>query len=98
MQPFLLLLKNVMSHIIIVIIVGAIAGWLAGMIVDSDSQSFLLDVVIGIVGGYISYNYIFHHHVPTISGYYWVDITLISTVGAVILALIIKLIRRMARR
>ena len=81
-----------MPEILIIIIVGAIAGWLAGIIVDSDSQSFFLDVVIGIVGGWIAFKWIFHG-IWHLTNYYYVNLTITSTVGAVILALVIKLIR-----
>jgi uncharacterized membrane protein YeaQ/YmgE (transglycosylase-associated protein family) len=86
-----------MPELLIIIIVGAIAGWLAGMIVDSDSQSILLDIVIGIVGGYIAVNFIFHGMLH-LTGYHYVDLTITSTIGAVVLALIIKLIRRATNR
>jgi len=84
-----------MPHLLIVIIVGAIAGWLAGMIVDAESQSLLLDIVIGIVGGYIGYR--LFGGMLNLTGYHYVDLTITSTAGAVILALVIKLIRKMAR-
>jgi len=86
-----------MPELLIILIVGAIAGWLAGMIVDSDSQSLLLDIVIGIVGGYIAVKWIFHG-VLHLTSYRYVDLTITSTVGAVVLALIIKLIRRSSNR
>jgi uncharacterized membrane protein YeaQ/YmgE (transglycosylase-associated protein family) len=44
-----------MPHILIILIVGAIAGWLGGALVNSDNGSLLLDIFIGIVGGYIGY-------------------------------------------
>ena len=72
-----------MPHILIIIIVGAIAGWLAGVIVDSDSQSFLLDVLIGIVGGYIGYR--LFGNMLNFTGYYYINLTITSTAGAVIL-------------
>jgi uncharacterized membrane protein YeaQ/YmgE (transglycosylase-associated protein family) len=84
-----------MPHLLIVIIVGAIAGWLAGMIVDAESQSLLLDIVIGIVGGYIGYR--LFGGMLNLTGNHYVDLTITSTAGAVILAIVIKLIRRMVR-
>jgi len=86
-----------MPEIVIILIIGAIAGWLAGMIVDSDSQSLLLDIVIGIAGGYIAFKWIFHG-VLHLTGYHYVDVTITATVGAVVLALIIKLLRRATNR
>ena len=86
-----------MPEIVIIIIIGAIAGWLAGTIVDSDSHSFLLDVVLGIIGGYVAFRWIFHG-IWHLTGYHYVDLTITSTVGAVILALIVKLIRSATNR
>jgi uncharacterized membrane protein YeaQ/YmgE (transglycosylase-associated protein family) len=81
-----------MPHILVIIIVGAIAGWLAGVIVDSDSQSFLLDVLIGIVGGYIGYR--LFGSMLSFTSYPILNLIITSTAGGAILALIIKLIRR----
>ena len=85
-----------MPHLLVIIIVGAIAGWLAGMIVDSDSHSLLLDIIIGIVGGYIGYR--LFGGMLSFTGYHYIDLTITSTAGAVILALIIKLIRKISSR
>jgi uncharacterized membrane protein YeaQ/YmgE (transglycosylase-associated protein family) len=80
---------------LIMIIVGAIAGWLAGMIVDSESQRLILDILIGIVGGFIGYKLFGGKLNITQSGLLNDIIT--STAGAVILALVIKLIRKASR-
>ncbi len=86
-----------MKEILIICLIGAIAGWIAGALVNSDSGSFLLDIAIGIVGGYIAVRWIFHGMLNLTHNYY-IDITITSTVGAVILALIVKLIRRAISR
>jgi uncharacterized membrane protein YeaQ/YmgE (transglycosylase-associated protein family) len=88
--------NNVMPEIVIILIVGAVAGWLAGMIVDADGGGLLLDIVLGIVGGYVAVHYIFHG-ILNLTGYHYVDLTITATVGAAVLALIIKLIRRATR-
>lgn len=82
---------------LIIVIIGAIAGWLAGMIVDSDGGGLLLDILLGIVGGYIAVNYIFHG-VLNLTGSHYVDLTITATIGAAVLALVIKLIRRATSR
>lgn len=41
-------------NLIVWIIVGAIAGWLASMVMKTNSQQGLLeDIIVGIVGGFI---------------------------------------------
>jgi uncharacterized membrane protein YeaQ/YmgE (transglycosylase-associated protein family) len=86
-----------MPELLIILIVGAIAGWLAGMIVDAESQSLLLDIAIGIAGGYVAFKYIFHG-ILHLTNFHYINLTLTATVGAVVLALIIKLIRRVLNR
>ncbi len=81
-----------MTEILIICLIGAIAGWIAGAIVNSDSNSLLLDIVIGIVGGFIGYK-LFGTKLD-ITGNIWINKILTATAGAVILALIIKLLRR----
>ena len=41
-------------NILVWIIVGAIAGWLASIVMKTNSQQgLLLDIVVGIIGGFI---------------------------------------------
>lgn len=42
-----------MLHFIGFIIIGGIAGWLAGMIMSGKGYGILMDIVLGIVGGII---------------------------------------------
>lgn len=81
-----------MPEILIICIIGAIAGWLAGMVVNLESGSFLLDIVIGIVGGYIGYK-LFGTKL-SITDSHWVNLIITSTAGAAILCLGIKVVRK----
>jgi uncharacterized membrane protein YeaQ/YmgE (transglycosylase-associated protein family) len=85
-----------MHDILITCIVSAIAGWIAGALVNFNSGSFLLDILIGIVGGYIAVNWIFHG-VLNLTHNHYVDLVITSTIGAAILSLVLKLIRRRSR-
>jgi uncharacterized membrane protein YeaQ/YmgE (transglycosylase-associated protein family) len=78
--------------ILIVIIVGAIAGWLAGLIVRGAGFGLIGDIIIGIVGAFIA-----HWLFPRLGihlGSGFLRAILNATIGAVILLLIIRLIRR----
>jgi uncharacterized membrane protein YeaQ/YmgE (transglycosylase-associated protein family) len=81
-----------MIEILIICLIGAIAGYIAGAIVKSDNDSLLLNIVIGIVGGFIGYK--LFGHMLHITGNVWVNKTLTAIAGAAILAFIIKIIRR----
>jgi uncharacterized membrane protein YeaQ/YmgE (transglycosylase-associated protein family) len=78
--------------IFIWIVVGAVAGWLAGMIVKGGGFGLLGDIVVGIVGAFAGSwllprlgIHLGAGLVPVIAG---------ATIGAVVLLLVIRLIRR----
>lgn len=79
--------------IIIWLIIGAIAGWLAGQIVKGGGFGLVGDIVVGIIGSVIG-GWIFGSYVVGVSGVLGAIIG--STIGAVVLLFIIKLVRRAA--
>ncbi len=80
------------NSIIVILIIGLIAGWLAGKIMGGGF-GLIGDIIIGIIGAFIG-NWLWATlHLPTIGGF-WVSSIVISTVGACILLFIIRLIKR----
>jgi len=80
------------ESLIVFIIVGAVAGWLAGLIVKGVGFGLLGNIVVGIVGAFIA-GYLF----PAIGisiGQGVVAAIVHSTIGAVILLVLIGLIKR----
>ncbi len=70
------------------IVVGAIAGWLASLVVKS-SMGLLGDIVVGIVGGFIG-GFLFHLvGEPGITGFS-VWSVFVAFIGAVILLLVLR--------
>jgi len=78
--------------ILIVLLCGAVAGWLAGLIVRGAGFGLIGDIIIGIVGAFIAH-WLFPKLGIQLGGGYLRSI-LDATVGAVILLLVIRLIRR----
>ena len=78
--------------IIIWLIVGAIAGWLAGMVVKGGGFGLIGDIVVGIVGGIIA-GWLLPQLGIVIAGGIVGDV-INSFIGAVILLVIIRLIKR----
>lgn len=78
--------------IIIILIVGALVGWVAGMIMRSGG-GLLFDIVVGIVGALIA-GFLFGGGASIINAPLNVMSVLYSLLGAVILLAIVKLIRR----
>ena len=81
-----------MQSIIIWLIVGAIAGWLAGMVVKGGGFGLIGDIVVGIVGAVIAGWLLPQLGIVIGSGI--VAAIIDAFIGAVILLVIIKLIKR----
>ena len=79
--------------IIIWLIVGAIAGWLAGQFVKGSGFGLIGDIIVGIVGAVIAGWLLPLIHFPTIDGEF-VNAVIDAFIGAVILLVVIKLVRR----
>ena len=67
---------------------GAIAGWLAGIIMNSKG-SLLRNIIIGIIGGFLG-SYVFNLLGISFAGYFGIVIQ--SMVGACILIFICRLL------
>ena len=77
---------------IIWIIVGAIAGWLAGMVVKGGGFGLIGDIVVGIVGAIIAGWLLPQLGIVIGSGF--VAAIIDAFIGAVILLIILRLIKR----
>ena len=90
-----------MTNVIVWLVVGGVIGWLASMVMKTDSQQgILLNVVVGIVGAVLA-GWIISPLVGagTINqGNFSLPALLISLLGAVILLAIVNLFRRGAVR
>jgi uncharacterized membrane protein YeaQ/YmgE (transglycosylase-associated protein family) len=81
-----------LESFIIWIVVGAIAGWLAGMVVKGGGFGLIGDIVVGIVGAIIAGWLLPQLGIVIGSGF--VAAIIDAFIGAVILLVIIKLIKR----
>jgi uncharacterized membrane protein YeaQ/YmgE (transglycosylase-associated protein family) len=78
--------------VIIILIVGAVVGWLAGMIMKTGG-GIIFDIVIGIVGALIA-GFLFGGGASILSAPLSITSILYSLVGAIILLAIYKLVVR----
>jgi uncharacterized membrane protein YeaQ/YmgE (transglycosylase-associated protein family) len=87
-------LEGVMSleALIILIIIGAVAGWLAGLIVKGIGFGLIGNIVVGIVGAFIG-TWVLGALGISIGGGIIASI-INATIGAVILLFIIGLVKR----
>jgi uncharacterized membrane protein YeaQ/YmgE (transglycosylase-associated protein family) len=78
--------------LIIILLVGAVVGWLAGLIVRSGG-GLLFDIVVGIVGALIA-GWLFGGGASILNAPLEPMAILYSLLGAVLLLAVVKLIRR----
>lgn len=78
--------------IIIILVIGAVVGWLAGMIMRTGG-SILFDIAVGIVGALIA-GFLFGGGASIINAPLNLMSFVYSLIGAIILLAIVKLIRR----
>ena len=81
--------------ILVILLVGLIAGWLAGKIVRGTGFGIIADMCIGIVGALIG-----SWLLPRVGihlGVGMVDAIITATVGAVLLLVVLRLVRGRGR-
>jgi uncharacterized membrane protein YeaQ/YmgE (transglycosylase-associated protein family) len=88
----LLEIKMSVETLLIWLVVGAIAGWLAGVIVKGYGLGLIGNIVVGILGAFIGGWLLGRLGVGVGSGI--VGSIIGATVGAVILLLLLRLVRR----
>lgn len=82
-----------MEGLIVAVVIGAIAGWLAGQIMKGGGYGLIGDIVVGIIGGFIG-NWLWGVlRLPPIGGF-WISAIITSTVGAIVLLFVLRLIKR----
>jgi uncharacterized membrane protein YeaQ/YmgE (transglycosylase-associated protein family) len=81
--------------LLVIVIVGLAAGWLAGELVDGTGFGIVGDVIVGVIGSFIG-----DWLLPRIGLYLgtgFVSAIVNATIGAVVLLLIVRLVRSAGR-
>jgi uncharacterized membrane protein YeaQ/YmgE (transglycosylase-associated protein family) len=81
-----------LESLLIILLVGAVAGWLAGLIVKGYGYGLLGNIVVGIVGAFVAGLLFPRLGVSIGSGI--AGSIVHATIGAVILLFLIRLIKR----
>jgi uncharacterized membrane protein YeaQ/YmgE (transglycosylase-associated protein family) len=79
------------ESLFVFLIVGAIAGWLAGVLVKGGGFGLIGNIVVGIVGAFIAGLLLPRLGFGVGGGFFWA--ILHATIGAVILLVLIRIIR-----
>ncbi|MGB7102271.1 MAG: GlsB/YeaQ/YmgE family stress response membrane protein [Xanthobacteraceae bacterium] len=82
------------ESIIIWLIVGAIAGWLAGMVVRGGGYGLIGDIIVGIIGAVIAGWLLPRLNINISVGNAFITQIIDAFIGAVILLIVLRLVRR----
>jgi uncharacterized membrane protein YeaQ/YmgE (transglycosylase-associated protein family) len=74
------------------LIIGAIAGWLAGTFVKGGGFGLIGDIIVGIIGAFVGGWLAGALHIGIGGG--WISAIITATIGAVVFLLILRLFRR----
>ncbi len=80
------------ESLLIALVIGAIAGWIAGAVVKGGGFGLVGDIVLGIVGALLA-GWIF----PTLGislGGGWLGAIISAAIGAIIILVLIKIVKR----
>ena len=82
-----------LEALILLLVIGAIAGWLAGQIMKGGGFGLIGDIVVGVIGAFIGGWLWGVLRLPGI-GPWWLTSIIIATIGACILLWVIRLVKR----
>lgn len=80
------------QSILIILVLGALAGWLAGMVFQGGGLGLIGNIIVGIVGGFVGYWLLPKLGVHINTGTGWLNYVLTAAIGAVVLLALINLI------
>jgi len=81
-----------LESLLIFLVIGAIAGWLAGIIMRGGGFGLIGNIIVGVLGAFIG-GYLLPRLGVSVGGG-WIDQIVSALIGAVILLFIIGLIKR----
>ncbi|MGL4287551.1 MAG: GlsB/YeaQ/YmgE family stress response membrane protein [Phreatobacter sp.] len=81
------------QSLLVILIVGGIAGWLAGLVLRGSGYGIIGDVIVGLLGSMIGSYLVRTFHISVNVGNPWVNQGIVAFAGAVILLLVIGLLR-----
>ena len=81
-------------NIILSLVLGGLAGWIASMIMKTDSQQgMLFDILLGVVGGFVGGLVMGFIGIEGVTGFNLYSL-IVAVIGAIILIAIGRLLRK----
>ena len=80
------------ESLILLLVVGAVAGWLAGNLMKGRGFGLIGNIIVGIIGAIVG-GFVFNFF-GIAAGGSWLGLIITATIGAMILVFLIGLFRR----
>jgi uncharacterized membrane protein YeaQ/YmgE (transglycosylase-associated protein family) len=81
------------ESILMIVVIGGIAGWLAGLILRGTGYGILGDIIVGLIGAFVGNWLVRAFHVSVNLGSPLADRIVVSVLGATLLMLVIGVLR-----
>ena len=81
------------TSLLVTLIIGGIAGWLAGLIMRGSGYGLVGDIVIGLLGALLGSYLLGYFKIPVHLGNAWLEKGVVALVGALVLMLLIGFFR-----
>ena len=81
-----------LNSILTMVIVGGVAGWLAGMIFSGKGLGMIINIVVGIVGAFFGTQLFKILKISIASGL--VGSIIVATIGALVLLVLLRFIKK----
>lgn len=82
--------------LLILLVVGCVAGWLAGLVVKKGGFGLIGNIVVGVIGSFLG-GWLLPMVGLKIPGNEWVQAIVTATIGAIVLLLALGLIRKVIK-
>jgi len=82
-----------LESLLVILIIGAIAGWLAGVVMKGGGFGLLGDIVVGIIGAFVGYFVLGKLGISL--GVGWIGSIVTAMIGAIIVLALVRLLRRL---
>ncbi|MGY6588368.1 MAG: GlsB/YeaQ/YmgE family stress response membrane protein [Wenzhouxiangella sp.] len=82
-----------LEQLLIILLIGGIAGWVAGVLVRGRGHGIIVNIVVGIIGAFIG-GWVFAQLGIATAGL--LGSLVVATVGAIILLALLRLLKRAA--
>ena len=80
--------------LLIVLVLGAVAGWLGGLVFKGSGLGLIGNIIVGIAGGFVGYWLLPKLGLHINTGTSWINYVLTAGIGAVVLLAALNIIFR----